>query len=215
MHIDLVSATTEQIYNLLIGLIAPRPIAWVTSMNSAGQLNAAPFSAFNYMGIDPPIVAIGISNRPGSKMIAKDTAQNIRHAREFVINVVDEAGAEDMNICAIDFPAEMNELKIAHLKIAPSLLVKVPRIASAPASLECREISTIEIGNNRIVLGQVVAIHVKDEFVDQAGPYILAEKLHAVGRMNGLGAYVKTKDTFFRMPRMTYEDWKLQQENQS
>lgn len=213
MHIDLVSATTEQIYNLLIGLIAPRPIAWVTSMNSAGQLNAAPFSAFNYMGIDPPIVAIGISNRPGSKMIAKDTAQNIRHTREFVINVVDEASAEDMNICAIDFPAEMSELKIAHLKIAPSLLVKVPRIASAPASLECREISTTEIGNNRIVLGQVVAIHVKDEFVDQAGPYIIAEKLHAVGRMNGLGAYVRTKDTFFRMQRMTFENWKLQQEN--
>lgn len=213
MQIDLASATTEQIYNLLIGLIAPRPIAWVTSMNIAGQLNAAPFSAFNYMGIDPPIVAIGISNRPGSKMIAKDTAQNIRHTREFVINVVDEASAEDMNICAIDFPAEMNELKIAHLKIAPSLLVKVPRIASAPASLECREISTIEIGNNRIVLGQVVAIHVKDEFVDQAGPYIIAEKLHAVGRMNGLGAYVRTKDTFFRMQRMTFENWKLQQEN--
>ena len=67
---------------------------------------------------------------------------------------------------------------------------------------------TLEIGRNRIVLGQVVAIHVKDEFVDSAGPYIRAGELHAVGRMNGLGAYVKTKDAFFRIPRMTYEDWK-------
>jgi flavin reductase (DIM6/NTAB) family NADH-FMN oxidoreductase RutF len=68
----------------------------------------------------------------------------------------------------------------------------------------------MEIGRSRIVLGQVLAIHVRDEFVDLAGPYIRAEELHAVGRMNGLGAYVKTKDAFFSIPRMTYEDWKKQ-----
>ena len=208
MDFDLVHANTEHIYNLLIGLVAPRPIAWVTSMNLGGELNAAPFSAFNYMGMDPPIVAIGISNRPGPNRIAKDTANNIRSTGEFVINVVNETLAEAMNICAIDFPPEINELAIAKLDTEPSLIVKVPRIAAAPASLECREISTIEIGRNRIVLGQVVAIHVKDEFVDQAGPYIRAEELHAVGRMNGLGAYVKTTDAFVRIPRISYEDWK-------
>jgi len=211
MDLNLANAKPNQIYNLLIGLVAPRPIAWITSMNLAGQLNAAPFSAYNYMGIDPPIVAVGVGNRPGPGVVGKDTAHNIRVTGEFVINVVNEALAEAMNITAIDFPPEINELDITHLATEPSLVVKIPRIAAAPASLECREITTMEIGHSRIVLGQVVAIHVKDEFVDLAGPYIRAEELHAVGRMNGLGAYVKTKDAFFSIPRMTYEDWKKQQ----
>jgi flavin reductase (DIM6/NTAB) family NADH-FMN oxidoreductase RutF len=210
MDLDLTQAKPKQIYNLLIGLVAPRPIAWITSMNPAGQLNAAPFSAYNYMGIDPPIVAVGVGNRPGPGVVAKDTAQNIRDTGEFVINVVNEAVAEAMNITAVDFPSEINELEITHLSTEPSIIVKVPRIAAAPASLECRAITTMEIGRSRIILGQVVAIHVKDEFVDLAGPYIRAEELHAVGRMNGLGAYVKTKDAFFSIPRMTYADWEKQ-----
>ena len=84
------------------------------------------------------------------------------------------------------------------------------RLADAPASLECREIMTTLIGRNHIILGQVLAIHVKDEFVDPAGPYIRAEELHAIGRMNGLGAYVKTRDAFLSIPRMTYADWQQQ-----
>jgi len=208
MDIDFANSNTKQIYSLMNGLVAPRPIAWITSMNISGQLNAAPFSAYNYMGMDPPMVAVGIGNRPGPGSIAKDTAQNIRTTGEFVVNVVNETVAEAMNITAVDFPSEINELEIVHLETEPSLVVKVPRIAAAPASLECREITTFEIGHSRIILGQVVAVHVNDEFVDPTGHYILAEKLHAVGRMNGLGAYVKTKDAFFQIPRMTYEDWK-------
>jgi len=208
MDFKVADAEKKLIYNLLIGLVAPRPIAWITSMNLAGQLNAAPFSAFNYMGTDPPIVAIGVGNRPGPGIVGKDTAQNIRNTREFVINVVNEDVAEAMNLTAVDFPPGVNELDIAGLKTEPSLVVKVPRIAASPASLECREITTMEIGRSRVVLGEVVAFHVKDEFVDPAGPYIRAEKLHAVGRMNGLGAYVKTKDAFFHIERMTYEEWK-------
>ena len=210
MDMDLANASTKQIYSLLNGLVAPRPIAWITSMNLAGQLNAAPFSAFNYMGMDPPIVAVGVGNRPGPGGIAKDTAHNIRNTGEFVINVVNEAVAEAMNISGIDFPPEISELDILHLKTEPSLLVKVPRIAVAPASLECREITTMEIGRSRVVLGQVVAIHVKDEFIDQAGPYVRVQELHAVGRMNGLGSYVKTRHAFFHMQRMTYEEWQQQ-----
>lgn len=208
MEISLANTEKRQIYNLMIGLIAPRPIAWITSMNLSGQLNAAPFSAYNYVGMDPPIVAVGVGNRPGPGVIAKDTAHNIRNTGEFVINVVNEAVADAMNVTSIDFPPEINELDIAHLKTEPSLIVKVPRIALAPASLECREITTMEIGRSRIILGQIVAIHVKDEFVDPSGPYIRAEELHAIGRMNGLGSYVKTKDAFFHIPRMTYADWK-------
>ena len=84
-----------------------------------------------------------------------------------------------MNFTAIDFPPEIKVLEIAALKTEPSLIVKVPRIAAAPASLECREVMTLEIGRNRIILGQVVAIHVKDEFIDETGHYIRAEELHA------------------------------------
>ncbi len=194
-------------YNLLIGLIAPRPIAWITSQDLQGRLNAAPFSAFNYVGIDPPIVAVGVANRPGPGVVGKDTAQNIRNTREFVVNVVNEAMAEAMNTCAIDFPPGVNELEIAKVATEPSSIVSVPRIRESPASLECREFTTIEVGRARIILGQVVAIHVKDEFIDPSGPYVRAEELHAIGRMNGRGAYVKTRGAFFNMPRSTYEEW--------
>jgi flavin reductase (DIM6/NTAB) family NADH-FMN oxidoreductase RutF len=207
MIFDLSQASTNQTYNLLIGLVAPRPIAWITSIDRAGKINAAPFSAYNYVGIDPPIVAIGVGNRSGPGVVGKDTAQNIRNTREFVINVVNETMAEAMVTCAIDFPPEVNELEIAQVETEASSVVAVPRIKEAPASLECREITTMEIGRSRVILGQVVAIHVKDEFVDPAGPYIRAEELHAIGRMNGLGAYVKTQDSFFQVPRLTYAQW--------
>ena len=151
---------------------------------------------------------------PDRARIAKQTAQNIRNTGEFVINVVNEAVAETMNFTAIDFPPEIKALEIAALKTEPSLIVKVPRIAAAPASLECREVMTMEIGRTRIILGQVVAIHVKDEFIDQTGHYIRAEELHAIGRMNGLGAYVKTRDAFLQIPRVTYEDWQQKPKKQ-
>jgi flavin reductase (DIM6/NTAB) family NADH-FMN oxidoreductase RutF len=214
MELNLANADRPQIYSLLCGLIAPRPIAWITSMNTARQLDAAPFSAFNYVGMDPPIVAVGIANKPGPDAVTKQTAQNIRSTGEFVINVVNEAVAETMNFTAIDFPPELKALEIAALTMEPSLIVKVPRIAAAPASLECREVMTLEIGRNRIVLGQVVAIHVKDDFIDQTGHYIRAEELRAIGRMNGLGAYVKTRDAFLQIPRVTYEDWQQKPKRQ-
>jgi flavin reductase (DIM6/NTAB) family NADH-FMN oxidoreductase RutF len=214
MDFDVSKITAHQSYNLLIGLVAPRPVAWITSMDLQGRLNAAPFSAYNYVGTDPPIVAIGVGNRPGPGVIGKDTAQNIRNKREFVINVVNEAVAEAMVFCAIDFPHGINELDMANVRTAPSSVVSVPRILEAPASLECREITTMEIGRSRVILGQVVAFHVNDEFLDPSGPYIRAEKLHAIGRMNGLGAYVKTRDSFFHIPRMTYEEWKAKKETQ-
>src|ERR1035438_7555562 len=128
MIFDLSKLPAPKIYNLLNGLIAPRPIAWITSVDLAGRINAAPFSAYNYVGTDPPIVAVGVGNRPGPGVVGKDTAQNIRNTREFVINVVNETLAEAMVTCAIDFPPGVNELEIAHLKTAPSSVVSVPRI---------------------------------------------------------------------------------------
>ncbi len=207
MNFDVEKVSARAIYNLLIGLVAPRPIALVTSMNEEGRLNAAPFSAYNYLCTDPRVVGIGVTNRPGEHFVPKDTARNIRRTGEFVVNVVTEDLLEPMNICATDFPAEVNELEMAGLTTVASKNVKVPRIAQAHAALECREHATIEIGRSRIVLGRVVGIYVEDGFIDPAGPYVKAEELHAIGRMNGLGSYVKTRDSFLTRSRISYEAW--------
>jgi flavin reductase (DIM6/NTAB) family NADH-FMN oxidoreductase RutF len=208
MKFDLDTIPASQTYRLLVGLVAPRPIALVTSVNEKGWLNAAPFSAYNYLCTDPPIVGIGVTNRPGEGHVPKDTARNIRRTGEFVINVVTEDIAEKMNICATDFPAELNEVELAGFTTAPSEKVKVPRLAEAHAAMECREFTTMEIGNSRIILGRVVSVYIEDRFVDAAGPYVKAEDLHSIGRMNGLGNYVRTRDAFITIPRITLKDFK-------
>jgi flavin reductase (DIM6/NTAB) family NADH-FMN oxidoreductase RutF len=194
----------HQTYNLLIGLITPRPIALVTSRNEDGSFNAAPFSAYNYLCTDPPIVGIGVTNRPDGHN-PKDTARNIRRTGEFVVNVVTEDLMKAMNICATEFPEEVSELEMAGLSTSASSLIQVPRLAEAHAALECVEFSTTEIGRSRIILGRVVAMYIEDKFVDPAGPYVLAEDLHTVGRMNGQGAYVHTRDAFMHLARIPYE----------
>jgi flavin reductase (DIM6/NTAB) family NADH-FMN oxidoreductase RutF len=208
MEFDLERISGPETYKLLIGLVVPRPIALITSLDEQGRLNAAPFSAYNYFGTDPAIIGIGVTNRPADVFVPKDTARNIRRTGEFVVNVVTEDIAEKMSICATDFPAEMSEVEIAGFNTAPSKKVKPPRLAEAHAALECREFTTLEVGRSRIILGRVVSIWVEDRFVDPAGPYINAEAMHTVGRMNGLGNYVRTRDAFLRIPRITYEDWK-------
>jgi flavin reductase (DIM6/NTAB) family NADH-FMN oxidoreductase RutF len=208
MIFDMEKPRGRTAHNMLIGLVAPRPIALVTSMNEHGQLNAAPFSSYNYLCTDPPIIGMGVTDRPGTGFIPKDTARNIRRSGEFVVNVVTEDLMQKMNICATDFPADVNEVEMAGFTTTPSEVVKVPRIAEAHAALECREFTTMEIGRSRIILGRVVSIFVEDKFIDPAGPYVRAEELHAVGRMNGLGAYVRTRDAFIMMPRFTFEEWK-------
>jgi flavin reductase (DIM6/NTAB) family NADH-FMN oxidoreductase RutF len=204
MQFDLDKIPGSETYKLLVGLVAPRPIALITSMDENGRLNAAPFSAYNYLCTDPPIVGIGVTNRPTDVFVPKDTARNIRRTGEFVVNVV----AEKMNICATDFPAGMSEVEMAGFTTVPSQKVKPPRIAEAHAALECREYTTMEIGRSRIILGRVVAIYVEDRYVDPAGPYVKADELHSIGRMNGLGNYVRTRDAFISIPRISYEEWK-------
>ena len=208
MNFDLDQLPVGHAYKLLVGLVAPRPIALITSVDENGLLNAAPFSAYNYLCTDPPILGVGVSNRPNQPFVPKDTARNIRRTHEFVVNVVTEDIAGKMNLCATDFPREMSEVELAGFTTAPSQKVKPPRLAEAHAALECREHTTMEIGHSRIILGRVVAVYVEDRYVDPAGPYILAEELHAIGRMNGLGNYVRTRDAFMTIPRISYEEWK-------
>jgi flavin reductase (DIM6/NTAB) family NADH-FMN oxidoreductase RutF len=213
LEFDFASAPAHTRYNLLIGLVAPRPIALVTSLNAAGVVNAAPFSAYNYVGTDPALVVLGIASRPGSAgaetdlPVPKDSVLNIRRGGEFVINVVSEDIAEAMNVCAIDFPYGVSELAQAGLTTAPSIRVAAPRIAESPACLECREVATLEIGRSRVVIGEVLCAQVREDLIDPAGPYVRADQMHAIGRMNGLGNYVRTRDAIFQMPRIPLKDW--------
>ena len=207
MEFQIATTDAHDVYNLLIGLVAPRPVALVTSLNEDGGVNAAPFSAYNYLSADPPVVGLGIANRSGGGGM-KDTGRNIRQRGEFVVNVVTEDLMEAMTVAAIDFPAGVSEIAESGLHTVASSVVTVPRIAEAHAALECVELQTIELGGSRIVLGRVVSMWVEDRYVDPAGPYIRSEELHAVGRMNGQGAYVRTRDAFLTMERIKYGDWR-------
>ena len=198
--------TSENIYKLLVSTVVPRPIAWVTTQDVDGTVNAAPFSFFNAVSGNPPVIVFGIGGRgPGD---IKDTGGNIRRTGQFVVNLVSNALAEQMNITAIDFSKEVNELAEAGLSIAPSSKVKPPRIAESPVSFECERLVVVEVGVDRaVVLGKVVAIHVADEFVlDPVRCYIDTPNLDLIGRMHGRGWYARTTDRF-EMPRIDVADW--------
>lgn len=207
MRFDFGQTPQRDVYNLMIGLIAPRPIALVTSLGADGLVNAAPFSAFNYLCLDPPIVGLGVAPKNAGGVERKDTARNIETRGEFVVNVVTEDLAQAMNACAVPFPAEVGELDMAGLHAEPSAAVAVPRVREAHAALECRLYQVLKPKGASIILGQVVAAYVEDRFLDPKGPYILAEDLHALGRMNGAGNYVRTRDAFLKMPRISLEEW--------
>ncbi len=206
MRFDVKKITNREVYNLINGLVAPRPIALVTSLSADGLVNAAPFSAFNYLCIDPPILGLGIAVKQGGDGL-KDTARNIEKTGEFVVNVVTEDIGKQMNICGVDFPPGVSELEMAGFTTEESLVVKVPRIKEAHASLECRLFETLKPGKSRIILGEVVAFFIEDRFIDPKGPYVLAQDLHALGRMNGLDKYVHTRDAFLDIKRLNYDQW--------
>jgi flavin reductase (DIM6/NTAB) family NADH-FMN oxidoreductase RutF len=195
-------------YKLLVSTVTPRPIAWISSLNQDGQLNAAPFSFFNVFAGDPPVVGIGIgSHEPGR---AKDTRRNIRKTKEFVVNLVSEDMAEAMNITAIDFEPQVNETIEAELETIPSVHVKPPRIAASPVSMECELMQIVELGpDNGLVLGRVLAMHVRDDLViDPAKHYIDTPRLKLIGRMHGTGWYARTSD-LFQMDRIPRGNWML------
>ncbi len=205
MNFDLTTLAPREAYKLLTGVVVPRPIALVTSRSENGMLNAAPFSFFNLVGSNPPLVVLGVGNK--SEATPKDTAANIRSAREFVVNMVSQELVEAMNICAVDFPAEISEIEAAELEVAPSSRIETPRLARTPAALECREHSTLLIGQNRLIIGEVVALYIREEFVDAAKNYVQSAELKLVGRMGGAGGYTDTSGTF-ELARISFEEWK-------
>jgi flavin reductase (DIM6/NTAB) family NADH-FMN oxidoreductase RutF len=204
MRFDLDKLSGKDRYKLLTSVVVPRPIALVTTLDGAGGVNAAPFSFFNAVGSDPALIVLGVGNR--SREAPKDTARYIRASGEFVVNVVTEDIAERMNVTSCDFPPGVDELAMAGLTGAASHVVKPPRVEESPVNMECREVSTTEIGRNRIILGEVLVMHVRDDVVDPEKFYVHTEKLHMVGRMHAPSWYTRTKDRF-EMPRVTYEEW--------
>lgn len=194
MELDLEHEFASRAYSLLVNLVTPRPIAWVTTINPEGIVNAAPFSFFNLLGANPPILGFCPGDR--EEGIPKDTARNIRLNHEFVVNLVDEPLAEAMNKTAASLPYGVNELEFAGLHTTPSTTLKTPRIAEAPASLECSEWGTLQIGDNRLIIGLIKRIHVRDEFYDPATKRIRGEEFHTVGRMASPHWYCRTRDRF-------------------
>jgi len=194
MELDLENEFADRAYQLLVSLVTPRPIALVTTVSADGKVNAAPFSFFNVLGANPPICAFAPSDRENG--VPKDTALNVRATHEFVVNLVDEAIGEAMNQCAASLPYGENELVRAGLTAAPSSVVKPPRIAEAPASLECVEWGTLQIGGNRVVIGLIKRIHLRDELYDAEKRRIRADKLFLIGRMASPHWYCTTRDRF-------------------
>ena len=205
MHFNMKNLEPRNRYKLLTGVIVPRPIALVTTLDLEGRVNAAPYSFFNAIGSDPPIVALG----PGK---AKHTFRNIRTTQEFVVNLVSEQIMEAMNTTATDFPEGVNELEMAGLNIASSRQIKAPRILESPVSLECKLDTILEIGNNRVVVAEVLEIHIADQFVDAEKFYVDSQALQLIGRMGDLGGYTRTTDAF-QIPRVSYAEWLECEEN--
>jgi len=198
---------TTDAYKLLVSTVVPRPIALATTVDRAGRVNAAPFSFFNAVSSVPPVVVLGISPGATSEDGYKDTERNIRDSGEFVVNLVDEALAERMNICAIDFPDGIGELDKAGLTALPSAGIRPPRIAQSPVSFECRRITGVSLGpRSMLEIGRVIHIHIRDDLVDPAKMYVHTEKMRLIGRMHGRGWYARTSDLFL-MDRLELGSW--------
>jgi len=198
MEFDLQGEHARHAYKLLAGVVTPRPIAWVTTLDEAGGVNAAPFSFFNVFGTHPPMLAFA----PGDKApgVPKDTARNIRRSGEFVVNLVDEAAAEAMNATSAEMDYGVSEVEALGLETVPSAVVAPPRLAISPVALECREWSTLEIGSNRLVVGIVERLHVREGVIDPETLLVDPDAYSPIGRMEAPAGYCRSRDRF-QMPR--------------
>jgi flavin reductase (DIM6/NTAB) family NADH-FMN oxidoreductase RutF len=173
-------------YKLLIGSILPRPIAFVTTIDEKGIANAAPFSFFTAICADPMLICFSPMRR-GSDGAKKDTLINIEKTNQFVINIVSEEMAQQMNDCAVEFAPDVDELVVTGLTKEPSLMVKVPRIKESLVHLECELYQVLDFGDKAgsgsLVIGKVLNIHVEDELFHNGR--INTEKLQPIGRMAG------------------------------
>ncbi|HJW30820.1 MAG TPA: flavin reductase family protein, partial [Saprospiraceae bacterium] len=186
----------KNIYKLMIGSIVPRPIAFVSTQNSEGALNLAPFSFFTGVSANPPAVLFCPLVRP-SDAKTKDTLNNIRATKEFVVNVVSETFAEQMNLTSAEFPPEVSEFAESGLTPVPSQKVRPPRVKESPINMECRLLQMVPVGSGllggTVVIGEIVLFHVADELFDNFR--IDLKKLAPIGRLAG-SSYCRVIDIF-------------------
>jgi flavin reductase (DIM6/NTAB) family NADH-FMN oxidoreductase RutF len=194
--LDPAQIESNDIYKLMIGLIVPRPIAFVSTVDAAGVRNLAPFSYFTACGSNPPVICFSTSVRSGPRPY-KDTLENVKATGEFVVNIVSEEFAAQMNMCSAEVAPEVDEFELSGLTPIASDLVRPPRVAESKAQMECRLRQIVPVsdrpGGGILVLGEVLRFHVLESLLD--GYKIDPDKLNAIGRMGG-PTYVRTQDLF-------------------
>jgi flavin reductase (DIM6/NTAB) family NADH-FMN oxidoreductase RutF len=192
----------NELYNIMLNSVGPRPVAWVSTISASGQPNLAPFSFFNAVCAKPPLLGFAPAMRSPKKADAsqgepKDTLRNIRETGEFVVNVVTYDLREQMNLTAGDYDASVNEFELAKLKPGASSVVRPPRVAESPVSFECQlyqilEFST-EPNGGSFVIGRIVSIHIKDDHLKEGK--LDRNSLDLIGRMGGM-QYTRTIERF-------------------
>ena len=191
-------------YKMLISLVIPRPIALVTTIGPTGVVNAAPFSFFNVFSDEPPLCVLGLQARTDGSL--KDTSAHIRDRGAFVVNLVDEALGEQMNQCAVDFPPDVSEIDAAKLNLLSSDKIRIPRIAEAPAALECRHYTTLEVSaSRRLAIGEIIQIHIRGGLWDPEKMRIDMTQFHPLARLFG-NFYASLGEPFTHV-RQSYEEW--------
>jgi len=196
VYLDTREISARDTYRLLIGSVVPRPIGWVTTVSVDDVGNLAPFSFYMAATGNPPTVVLSTSMRDGEP---KDTLRNVKEIPEFVLNVVSEDVAEAMNATSEEFPADIDELLAAGLTAVPSSRVRPMRVAEAPINMECRLVQLVPVGDpttgSTLIIGEVLAWHVRDDIFDADRMRIRQDVLRAIGRMAGDG-YCRTRDQF-------------------
>jgi len=194
--IDPAEADPRNVYKLMVGVIVPRPIAFVSTVSPEGVRNLAPFSFFTGISANPPVICFSPMVR-ASDGARKDTLRNIEATGEFVVNVVSEDFAEAMNACSAEFPPQVDEFAESGLTALPSDLVKPPRVGESRVQMECRLVQVVHVSakplGGSLVLGEVLRFHVADELFENFR--IDPDKLRAFGRMGG-ATYTRTTDRF-------------------
>lgn len=195
MEIDPTTISYKSVYKIMTGSILPRPIGWISSIDSSGRPNLAPFSFFNAVCSNPPTVLFCSSIR-GSDGKTKDTLNNVRATNEFVVNIVTEELLQAMNASSIEAPPDFDEFNYAGLTLAPSVMIKPPRVKESPIHYECRVKQIIDIsdqpGGASIVIGSIIHIHV-DDGVMFGEDKIDLTALKPIGRLMGSG-YCRVTD---------------------
>jgi len=194
VELELAQLPVLERYKLLIGLVIPRPIAWVSTWSENGVANCAPFSFFNVISEDPPLCILSFNWRSDGAI--KHTLKNIRRTGEYVVNLADEATANAMHLTGTEIPEAESEFSRFGLTPAPAKVVKHPRIAEAAASLECRVERRINFGPEReMVVGEILLIHARDGIIDPVTKRISEDLYRPIGRLFA-NRYCSTRQRF-------------------